>query len=72
MDELQELHVASVLQNVESLFGNTPAKCPGQGDVPIYSCVGPVLIAMSPLRLSAHLGGRLGQRLPRRWRERGQ
>mmetsp|Transcript_169194 Transcript_169194/g.543914 ORF Transcript_169194/g.543914 Transcript_169194/m.543914 type:complete len:1311 (+) Transcript_169194:84-4016(+) len=48
MDDLPELHMASILHNVESLFGQRQASRPGQGVSTIYSSVGPMLIAMNP------------------------
>jgi len=48
MDALGELNMASVLNNVELLFSETPAGAPGRGRNVIYSSVGPVLIALNP------------------------
>jgi len=49
MDNLPELHVASVLTNLESLFHQEQPSHPHSGKCnTIYSSVGPVLIAMNP------------------------
>mmetsp|Transcript_47376 Transcript_47376/g.133685 ORF Transcript_47376/g.133685 Transcript_47376/m.133685 type:complete len:1334 (+) Transcript_47376:2-4003(+) len=48
MDDLEELHMASVLNNIELLFGRQQSAKPGDGMNCIYSSVGPVLIAMNP------------------------
>mmetsp|Transcript_85470 Transcript_85470/g.242326 ORF Transcript_85470/g.242326 Transcript_85470/m.242326 type:complete len:1292 (+) Transcript_85470:51-3926(+) len=48
MDDLQELNMASVLNNLELLFGQPQEAIPGEGPNTIYSSVGPVLIAMNP------------------------
>merc|ERR1712038_804527 len=49
MDALSELHEASLLQNVALLFGKPSPSAPGRGSTPIYSSVGPVLIALNPV-----------------------
>jgi myosin heavy subunit len=48
MDTLEVLHMASVLNNVEVLFGQTDVTKPGTAPNAVYSSVGPVLIAMNP------------------------
>eukprot|EP00927_Polykrikos_kofoidii_P069124 TRINITY_DN6450_c0_g2_i1.p1 TRINITY_DN6450_c0_g2~~TRINITY_DN6450_c0_g2_i1.p1 ORF type:complete len:1372 (+),score=317.69 TRINITY_DN6450_c0_g2_i1:65-4117(+) len=48
MDDLQQLHTASVLNNLEMLFSAHQSATPGEGPCTIYSSVGPVLIAMNP------------------------
>ena len=50
MDELQTLNMAEVLDNVDSLFQLPQEDVPGRGPNTIYSCAGPVLIAMNPFR----------------------
>eukprot|EP00928_Gymnodinium_smaydae_P032931 TRINITY_DN23736_c0_g1_i2.p1 TRINITY_DN23736_c0_g1~~TRINITY_DN23736_c0_g1_i2.p1 ORF type:complete len:1379 (-),score=373.45 TRINITY_DN23736_c0_g1_i2:62-4198(-) len=51
MDDLQELHVASVLHNVKQLYTEPASTHPCEfAKTSIYSCVGPVLIAMNPFR----------------------
>lgn len=47
MDHLPELNMASVLQNLEALYGQVQASSPGT-ICKIYSSVGMVLIAMNP------------------------
>jgi len=48
MDDLRELNMATVVNNVELLFGQQQKLVPGEGPNTIYSSVGPVLIAMNP------------------------
>jgi len=50
MDELRMLNMATVLENVETLFQSAQSPTPGEGVNTIYSSVGPVLIAMNPFQ----------------------
>eukprot|EP00929_Paragymnodinium_shiwhaense_P021682 TRINITY_DN14077_c0_g1_i1.p1 TRINITY_DN14077_c0_g1~~TRINITY_DN14077_c0_g1_i1.p1 ORF type:complete len:1340 (-),score=419.61 TRINITY_DN14077_c0_g1_i1:148-4167(-) len=48
MDDLMESNIASVLNNVKTLFSQSQSSTPGGSLNAIYSSVGPVLIAMNP------------------------
>lgn len=50
MDEMDVMNPATVLENVEALFGMEQSPKPGVGKSVIYSSVGPVLIALNPFQ----------------------